>query len=249
MSSSARKHKIGHVQTAFGMSCLFTYVYVLIHIGINSCQNITLQCEALSLSDFPFSMVVGPLKIGLASGLLFFSFGAFLIHAVDDLSVSTPIVFFKAFLIFTVGQVAVQIAGHAEIVFNSIPVSPSVEGPSNWLKITLYAVGNLALCAALLTLAMLEFYFSAAYAALRQRAHRMTAIRLAVLAFFSFCLVVLKTVIVASQMAATADYTVAKLNTTAATFAFEFVICAVTVFQIFAIESRQRNSIVKDTRA
>ncbi|QNO27470.1 hypothetical protein EEB18_000220 [Sphingopyxis sp. OPL5] len=129
MAAEFPNHKLS--MTRLSWACL---VFFVVYVGIHFILNVTAQgtapppsfcalLEQYASIIFSKKMMVnlaGPITISICSSLLLFSFGTFLIHGIEHISVSEPSAFIRAFMIFIYGQVAVQITGHMEIyILNS----------------------------------------------------------------------------------------------------------------------------------
>lgn len=98
--------------------------------------------------------LAGPLSISLCSSLLIFSFSNFLSKGMENISVSAPFAFLKAFFIFVFGLIAIQIAGHAEIFH----YSNYFDSQNSFVKISVIFLSAITLPTAFFTLYLLERY-------------------------------------------------------------------------------------------
>jgi hypothetical protein len=117
-------------------SGLFFLSYTCIHIWLNLTDQGTRDFgEAWYSTSFANVLVEmsGPTTISVCSSLLILVYGAFLLNGLDQLSIADPMVFLDAFLIFIVGQILVQVAGHSEIALNNALLAN--DDPPMWLDL------------------------------------------------------------------------------------------------------------------
>lgn len=160
----------GTLAPVFWASFLFGLVYLVIHVGVNACDSETLRCDT-SGSGWLTSML-GPAKISISSSLLIFSLGNFIIQSRRDFAVAVPDASVKAFVVFVIGQIFVQIAGHVDIFYNqhvsgeAYKASVANHAVSHAEVIGLYTFGNTALAMSILSMSMIERYLGRVYDAL-----------------------------------------------------------------------------------
>lgn len=135
------------------VSFAFFVVYFMIHWTINAYTG-----KPPHAWTFDPHEMIGPYTISLCSSLLIFSFGCFVSRGINDLSLVVPDVFFNAFLIFVIAQIAVQIAGHAQIL--------SISNHDDFPPVFIHVIDGLAFLSVPLTfllLLWLEAYQSYIY--------------------------------------------------------------------------------------
>lgn len=222
----------GTLAPVFWASFLFGLVYLVIHVGVNACDSATLQCDTAD-SDWLKTML-GPTKISISSSLLIFSLGNFIVQSRRDFAVAVPDASVKAFVVFVIGQIFVQIAGHVDIFYNQHLLAEAAshtgatDGGNHGEVIILYTIGNTALAMSILAMSMIEGYlgrvYDALWAELRSKAahHEAKSIYLRNLSILSFLVVAI------SAIAITFFYEF-KLNISTVALVVEFGIFVLTI--------------------
>ena len=201
MAAGFPNHKLS--MTRLSWACL---VFFVVYVGIHFILNVTAQgtapppsfralLEQYASIIFSKKMMVnlaGPITISICSSLLLFSFGTFLIHGIEHISVSEPSAFIRAFMIFIYGQVAVQITGHMEIyILNSSSDLSGIPWYGYLAVATSYPI-------AFFFLFLLENYSARVFGALKHQLpaselpHASNAQRFALITMISIAVLVLK---------------------------------------------------------